>query len=195
MIAGIVLAGGGSNRMGQPKALLSAGERTFVEAAIATLLRGGCSEVIVVLNDASAELLDLVARAGGVLTWGAGPGSEQIQSLVSGLRALPPEVEAAIVLPVDHPKVKPETVAALIRAFEKDGAPIIQCRHGERHGHPVLFAASLFEELRSGRLPEGARTVIEAHRAEVREVVVSDPGVLADVDTPGEYREEFGEAP
>jgi CTP:molybdopterin cytidylyltransferase MocA len=195
MIAGIVLAGGGSERMGQVKALLSAGERTFVEAAIATLLRGGCSEVIVVLNDASAELLDVIARAGGVLTWGAGPGTEQIDSLVSGLRALPPEVEAVIVLPVDHPKVKPQTVAALIAAFEKDGAAIIQCRYGEEHGHPVLFAASLFDELCSGRHPDGARTVIEAHRAEAREVVVSDPGVLADVDTPGDYRQEFGEAP
>lgn len=195
MIAGIVLAGGGSDRMGQAKALLRAGERTFVEAAIAALLRGGCSEVIVVLNDGSAELLDIIARAGGVLTWGAGPGTEQIDSLASGLRALPPDVDAAIVLPVDHPKVKPETVTALVRAFEQHGTPIIQCRYGEQHGHPVLFAAALFDELSSGRLPEGARTVIEAHREEVREVAVNDPGVLADVDTPAEYRDEFGDAP
>lgn len=195
MIAGIVLAGGVSARMGQPKALLMDGERTFVESAIESLRDGGCSEVVVVLNEADTELLDVIARAGGVLTWGAGPGTEQIDSLAAGLRALPPDVEGAVVLPVDHPRVKPGTVRAVIDAFREDGAPIVQVRHAGQHGHPVLFGAVLFEELKRGDLPEGARTVIRAHRRKVREVPVNDDGVLLDVDTPEEFRREFGEIP
>jgi len=194
MIAGIVLAGGRSARMGRPKALLSAGDRSFVEAAIGCLIEGGCSEVIVVVNEGEAELMDLAARAGGVLTWGAGPDTEQIDSLIAGVKALPPEVEAAVVLPVDHPRVKPQTVAAMIRAFAASHPPIIQLRHQGRHGHPVLFAAPLFDELK-GDLPEGARTVIDRHRAAVHELDVDDPGILLDVDTPDVYEQEFGDAP
>lgn len=196
MIGGIVLAGGTSSRMGKPKALLvDAGGRTFVETAVATLLRGGCGEVVVVVNEAENELLDAVARVGGVLTWGAGPGSEQIESLRAGLKALPPEADAAVVLPVDHPEVAPRTVRAMIDAFEGGDALIVQLRHRGQHGHPVLFAAPVFDELGRGDLPDGARTLIERQRGHVRELNVDDPGILVDVDTPEAYRARFGREP
>ncbi|UCC71083.1 MAG: nucleotidyltransferase family protein [Gemmatimonadota bacterium] len=193
MTTGIVLAGGRSHRMGRPKALLKVGDQTFLERAIRALQAGGCEEVVVVLNDADAEVTDLAQGLGGRSTPGAGAGTEQIDSLRAGLRALPSGVSAAVVLPVDHPLVDAATVRALIESFHAGSAPVVVPTHAGRRGHPVLFGASVFDELLHGELPEGARSVIRAHADDLEEVEVGDSGVLVDVDTPDEYRMHFGD--
>jgi len=195
MIAGIVLAGGLSRRMGRPKALLKAGDRTFLECALHTLARGGCDEVVVVLNVADPAIGDLISSAGARWVFGGGPGTEQIESLRAGLRALSAAVEAAVVLPVDHPLVEPGTVRALIGAYRSNGRAVVRPVHEGWPGHPVLFAAAIFEEFVSGQLSEGARSVVRDHADELEEVGVDDRGVVIDIDTPAEYEKQFGEPP
>jgi CTP:molybdopterin cytidylyltransferase MocA len=193
MIVGIVLAGGASRRMGRPKALLDAGGESFLERAIGTLTAGGCDEVVVVLNSDDPEITELVPNAGARLTFGGGIGTEQVDSLRAGLQALPPETSAVVALPVDHPLVQARTVAALVEAFRQSSAPIVRPVHGGRPGHPVLFAATVFDELLGGGLTDGARTVVRDHAAELEDVRVDDRGVLIDVDTPADYRHHLGE--
>ena len=60
---------------------------------------------------------------------------------------------------------------------------------GHRHGHPVLYDRSLFAELRSAPLEQGAKTVVRAHEADILNVPVTDPGCLRDVDTPEDYED------
>lgn len=193
MIAGIVLAGGRSSRMGRPKALLDAGGESFLERAVRTLKEGGCGEVVVVLDPDDRTLAAQAEGAGSRSAWGGGAGTEQIDSLRSGLRALPRAVDAALVLPVDHPLVEAATVARLIDAFRERGAPIVLPVCEGQRGHPVLFSAAVFDELLKAALPEGARSVVHAHEEVLEEVVVSDPGVLADVNTPDDYEEHLGD--
>ncbi len=193
MIVGIVLAGGASRRMGRPKALLDAGGVSFLERVIGILTAGGCDEVVVVLNSDDPETAGLVSRAGARLTFGSGVGTEQVESLRAGLRAAPPGTKAVVALPVDHPLVQARTVAALIKAFRQRSAPIVRPVHEGRRGHPVLFAATVFDELLTDGLTDGARTVVRDHAAELEDVSVDDRGVLVDVDTPTDYRRHFGE--
>jgi len=193
MIGGIVLAGGRSERMGRPKALLKVGDATFLERAIQTLRSGGCEDVVVVLNTEDRTISELAAGAGGRSTAGGGAETQQIDSLRAGLRALPPETRAAVVLPVDHPLVEAATVQELIGAFNRRGAAIVLPTHSGRRGHPVLFGAELFGELLDADLAEGARSVIRGHVADVEEVQVADGGVLVDVDTPDAYRSHLGD--
>lgn len=195
MIAGIVLAGGRSLRMGRPKALLQVGDETFLERVLRTLKEGGCDEVVVVLNVEDRIASRLISGAGARSTLGAGAGTEQIESLRAGLRALSPASDAAVILPVDHPLVEPSTVAALIDAFRARRAPILRATCEGRHGHPVLFSASVFEELLTGDTPEGARSIVRGHAGEVEDVEVEDRGVTIGVDTPDDYEEHFGEVP
>ncbi len=55
-------------------------------------------------------------------------------------------------------------------------------------GHPVGFRAELFPALRALEGDAGARTVVQAQRARLRRLPVTDPGVLMDVDTPANLR-------
>lgn len=193
-VAGIVLAGGRSTRMGEPKALLTIEGSTFLERAIRVLADGGCNPVVAVVPPGeTGEVLLALARAGGATgIMNPDSGAEQIDSLRHGLHALGPEVGAAAVLPVDHPRVRAGTVAALLAAFRAAGAPIVRPVHGKRPGHPVVFGREVWGELDGPDLESGARDVVHRHHAEIHEVEVDDRGITIDVNTRQEYEREVG---
>lgn len=192
LIAGIVLAAGRSRRMGAPKPLLEVGGRSFLSRVIAALRSGGCEEIVVVVGpqeEPVARRIAQAARERGVRVM-VNPlrEAEQIDSLRIGLQGVHPEAHAAVIMPVDFPRVAAPTVRALIEAFLARAAPIVLPTHEGRRGHPILFAREVFPELFADPLPEGARTVVHAHAADLEEVRVEDAGILVDVDTPAEYR-------
>ena len=192
-VAGIVLAGGRSARMGESKPLLQVEGTTFLERAVRVLAEGGCDPIVAVVppGETGQKLLPLASRAGARGIPNPDPGAEQIDSLRRGLHALGPGVRGAAVLPVDHPRVRPATVSALLAAFEESDAPIVRPVHGERPGHPVLFARRVWDELDAPDLESGARDVVHRHHGEIHEVPVDDPGIVIDVNTREEYEREM----
>lgn len=190
MIAGIVLAAGRSRRMGRPKAFLRLGGLTFLERAVAALKGGGCELVVVVAgppgDTAADETADAARRLGATVARNPDADSPQVASLRAGLRALGDDAEAAVVTPVDVPRAGAEVVRGLIAAFAAGRCPVAQPFDGVRHGHPVLFARTVWGELMADPLPAGARTVVHAHAGQRAEVRV--PLLAADVDTPDDYR-------
>lgn len=190
MICGIVLAAGRSRRMGEPKALLRAGDVTFLQRAVTALSQGGCELVIVVVGRLDDETARSIAEDAAALDAGIAVNphdeSEQADSLRIALHAVPPQTEAVVVAPVDVPDVSGALVRAVIGAWRASGAPLAAPTRDGRHGHPVLFARALFGALTGPDLPEGARTVVHAHAAEMAEVPVD--ALPADLDTPEDYR-------
>jgi xanthine dehydrogenase accessory factor len=202
-VYGIVLAAGRSARMGRPKALLPAAGGSFLAVAASVLRDGGCRRVLAVLPPAAAPkvapdeagadpalagwLAEAAAAAACDVVAGAPAGSEQIASLRRGVEALPADAAAVVVLPVDHPAVRPATVAALIAAWRRSGAGAVRPLHAGSPGHPLLLDRRLFSDLFEGPLPEGVRTILARRPDAVVDVEVADPGILTDVDTPGEY--------
>ena len=190
MICGIVLAAGRSRRMGEPKALLRVGDDTFLRHAVQALRDGGCAYVVVVTgrldDDTARRIAEDAAELDAGIAVNPAAESQQVDSLRTGLAALPPEAEAAVVAPVDVPDVSGALVRAVIDAFVRTGAPVALPALGGRHGHPVLFARRVFAELMRPDVPQGARTVVHAHAAELAEVPVD--ALPTDLDTPDEYR-------
>jgi CTP:molybdopterin cytidylyltransferase MocA len=202
MIAGIVLAAGRSRRMGRPKPLLAFRGASFLERAVGALRGGGCGLVVVVAgpadDPAAAAIAREAERAGARAVVNPRPDAEQVDSLRAGLAALSPQTEAAVVLPADVPGVDAAAVRAVVEAFRARGAPVVRAVHQGEHGHPVLFARRVFADLFRASLPEGARSVVHAHAAELEEVEVDSPALLLDVDTPDDYRrllEDHGHGP
>ena len=190
MIAGIVLAAGRSRRMGEPKAFLRLEGRSFLERAIVALLQGGCGDVLVVAgpreDDTARRIAESALALGARVAVNPAAGSEQVDSLRLALAAMRDDALAAIVAPVDVPEVSAATVHAIREAFARTGGPIVLPAHEGRHGHPVLFSRAVWPELLEGELPEGARTVIHAHAAELVEIPVG--ALPLDVDTPADFR-------
>lgn len=184
-IVGIVLAAGRSERMGRPKALLLLGDRSFLRAAVETLSEGGCGDVVVVA--AAADIETEARLAGARVVWNDDDEAEQVDSLRLGLGAARGDATAAVVLPVDHPLVKPATVRALVDVHAVRPAAIARPVHEGRPGHPTLFPRAVWSVLGEAELPRGARSVVDAPSTTTVDVPVDDAGIITDIDTPDAY--------
>jgi molybdenum cofactor cytidylyltransferase len=188
VIAAVVLAAGESRRMGFPKAALPYRNSTFLQATVAACDAAGLSPVVVVVSSSIRKALNGIQLANFVVAINDTPQTGQIGSLKKGLGLLLNRpVDAAVVWPVDHPRVRIATVQQMLEAYRESRAPIVIPTYQGKRGHPVLFARSLFEELLAAPADLGARAVVRADRGRVAEVPVEDPAILEDIDTPDAY--------
>ncbi len=187
----IVAAAGRSQRMGSPKALLDAGGSSVLARIVSSLGQGGAGPSRVAVGDLAGPVARAALEAGGTPILNPDPSPGPISSLQAGIRALPPAAEGVLWAPVDHPLFTADTVRALTHAFRRARPPLVVPTFTGRRGHPVLFARALFPELLSPDLAEGARTVVQRYLQGRLELPVDDPGILADIDTPEDYRRHF----
>lgn len=179
--------------MGRPKALLRlSGGETFLERLASTFHAAGVDEVVAVIGINAAAIRVALARAPGLcLVENPDPSRGQLSSLLVGLDAVLasawPAPRGVFVSPVDLPLVTTDTVRRVFAAWESTGAPIARPANAGQHGHPVIFAASTFGELRAADPAIGARMVTSAHAAEIVDVDVEDRGAFEDIDTPEDY--------
>jgi molybdenum cofactor cytidylyltransferase len=190
MIAGIVLAAGGSTRIGRPKMLLPVGVGTLLSAAVAPLLEAGLDRVVVVLGDRPEEV-----RRGARLPedprivlvvcpdWRAGMAS----SLKRGLEACA-DADAVVVALGDQPGVTADRVRMVTAAFGS-GRDLVVPVHRGIPAHPVLFGRSLFSELEALSGDVGAREVVRRHEGEAVRIEIEP---LPDIDTEEDYRRFMG---
>lgn len=185
--------------MGRAKALLPCGgDHVFVTRIVATLREGGAAGAFVVGRADDDPLQIEVERLGPFATFVVNPAPErgQLSSLVAGLDAADrPGVRAVMVTPVDVPLITPSVVSMLLAAFVGSAAPIVRAVHGGAHGHPVIFARAVFDELRHADPARGAKAVLRAHEDRILNVEVHDSAVLTDFDEPEEYERVFGRKP
>jgi molybdenum cofactor cytidylyltransferase len=200
MIPAVVLAAGKSSRMGRTKALLPIGSsgETFLTRVIRSLREGGVEAIVVVIGGDAAAVHASLAREDGSITAVDNPHYEdgQLSSLLVGLAAVEErhaDAPAAMVTLVDLPLISAGTVRAVLDAYRATpGAPLVRPRMGTRHGHPVIFNRSIFEELRRADPSTGAKPVVHAHAAEEVNVDVGDDGAFIDIDTPEDYERFIG---
>jgi molybdenum cofactor cytidylyltransferase len=187
MIVGIILAAGASSRMGRPKALLPIEHDTFVTRVCRTMLEAGVDDLVVVAGAECAAVAAAVGQAGLAARVVENPHRDQgqLSSLLTGLAVADrPGVEAVLVHLVDAPLVRADTARAVLAAFRRTGAAVVRPIAGGRHGHPVLFARRVFDDLRGADPAVGAKAVVRARAAEGCDVPVDDEGAWQDIDTP-----------
>jgi CTP:molybdopterin cytidylyltransferase MocA len=191
-IAGVVLAGGRSSRMGSPKALLDFRGQPFVVRILEALEALEVKTRVVVVGPDAPRIRPALAGHECLIVENDDVEAGPIASLRAALRALEPvRPSAALAWPVDLPHVRVTTVERLLEAFRRASppAPAVVPTFAERRGHPVLWGAALFEELLTSESAtrHGARAVLHAHDAEIVAVAVDDPAVIDDLNTPEDY--------
>lgn len=171
----VVLAAGASTRMGHPKALTRIGD----ELALERIVRAASGfHVFVVLG----EQADAVRAALPALDvrWVKNPRPElgRTGSLQRGLTAS--RGDRVLVLPVDHPLVRADTLQALAARPEPWVVPV----HAGRGGHPLKLGAMGVAAVMSAPAQTPLRDIPHMVGLEVTRFDVDDPGVLANLDTP-----------
>lgn len=203
-VAGIILAGGGSSRFGQPKQLLDWYGKPFVRVVVETALTAGLSPVVVVTGayaeKVEAALTNLPVRIVHNPVWQNG----QSTSIQAGLRFLPHAsfrdsstmdegfvegwegVGAAIFLLADQPQVTPTILKALDGEHSRTLAPIVAPLVAGQRANPVLFDRFTFPDLMALSGDVGGRAIFS--KVPVNYLTWHDESLLSDVDTQDEYR-------
>ena len=186
-VAGIILAAGASTRYGQPKQLLDWDGVPLLAHVADEAQAAGLSPVIVVLGGHAETARPVLGErpVHVVMNWRWKEGLST--SVQVGLTALPPQTDATILLQCDQPLLTADLLRAIVGRFEETGAAIVHPVHAGRRGTPTLFHRRLFPELAAVSGDQGGRALIATHADEVATVEVSDPDLLADIDTPADY--------
>lgn len=184
----LVLAGGASRRMGEPKLLLPAPRGNLLQQTVHQALEAGNVRVAVIaaeggpLRREQAEGLTVEWLTTAQADRGLGA------SLAAGVRQLEERhLPAAIqILLGDQPETSPEAVRQTAEGFAQTGAGIVQTRYDDRPAHPVLFAAQLFPELMALDGDAGAKELLQQYKDQILEVKIPGPAPR-DIDTPEDY--------
>jgi molybdenum cofactor cytidylyltransferase len=189
-LAGVILAAGASTRMGQDKALLQYGGRTFLAGTI-QLLQSACDFVVVVAGRNIDALRPVVYQNSAYLVLNPQPELGQFSSLRLGLQAvLDRGRDAACVALVDRPPAKPTTVQTLEEHFLSSSPEAVWAvvpQFDAKHGHPVFFAREMIELFLRAGPSANAREIEHQQQSRIKYIDVDDPSVVLNINTPEDY--------
>jgi len=191
-VTGLILAAGGSRRLGEPKQLLPYGSGTLLDHTLATARASGFDQLIVALGGNSAEVRGRVNLSGADAVENPDFGEGCSSSIAAGLRAIDPRSELMVLMLGDQPGVTPATVRALIAGCEEETV-VAACLYDDGRGHPLAFGRTLFGELRGLHGDKAVWKLMDRRAEEVVDVRI--PGrIPADIDTRADYEAVLAEA-
>jgi molybdenum cofactor cytidylyltransferase len=191
MIDAIILAAGQSRRMGTQKLLLPFAGQTVIEHVVDQVLAGQIRRVFAVVSTENDLVAAALSAKSVTLALNRDPDAEMLSSVRVGLRALPSDATAAMIILGDQPSLRTKIVDELIVALNASRKGIVAPVHERKRGHPLLIAARYFDELQQHYDDVGMRGLLAAHSDNIEEITVTDPGVLADMDHPEDYDREL----
>src|SRR5262249_25961136 len=191
-VTGLVLAAGGSRRLGEPKQLLPYGSGTLLDHTVETARASGLDQVIVALGGSSAEVRGKVDLSGADVVENRDFGEGCSSSIAAGLGAIDSRAELMVLMLGDQPGVSPATVRALIDGCDERTA-LAACLYDDGRGHPLAFGRDLFGDLRGLHGDKAVWKLMDRRTDEVVEVRI--PGrVPPDVNTREDYEALLAEA-
>ncbi len=183
-VAALVLAAGGSVRLGRPKQLLRFQGATLVRRAASAALGAGSAPVVVVTGrdrvEIAAELADLPVEIVPNESWEGGIGT----SIRAGMAALA-TTDAVVILTSDQPHVTSEVVRNLIEEQARTQKGIVASAYAETVGVPAFFDRKYFSILLSLDDEKGAKEILRAYAGDCSAIVFPSGGI--DIDTPQDY--------
>jgi molybdenum cofactor cytidylyltransferase len=187
VLAAVILAAGGSSRMGQPKQLLKFRGASLLRRAIETAQAVPAEQVIVVLGSAADQLLPECQATNATVVlndqWQEGVST----SLRGGLAAVASEARGVFIYPADMPLVTPEALRELAHRQQVSGRPAAMTEAGGVRGVPVFITRSLFPALMIQEGDVGGAQYLRGHPEAVEAVHFDDPDLVRDVDRPEDY--------
>jgi molybdenum cofactor cytidylyltransferase len=182
-IVGLLLAAGSATRFGSDKLSHALPHGVPIAVQAARHLKSEVSTVFAVVKpgaDALAQALSETCQIVVCENAAEGMGA----SLACGARAAG-KADGYLVALADMPFVRPSSIAA-VRDALTGGAALVAPYFRARRGHPVGISGVFFEELLNLKGDEGAKHLLKENSEQLVKIPIGDPGVIRDIDTPGD---------
>jgi molybdenum cofactor cytidylyltransferase len=184
-VTGLVLAAGGSKRLGAPKQLLPYRGKTLLDQVLDTARACAFDQLVCVIGGAAEEIRARVDLNGATVVENRHFGEGCSSSIAAALTTVDARADVLVLMLGDQPGVSPQSVNALL-AGRRDSR-YAACAYGDGRGHPLAFARSTFAELEQLHGDKGVWKLLDRHADQVVDVPV--PGAIPrDVDTDEDYR-------
>lgn len=188
MIGAVVLAAGGSSRMGRPKQLLRLGGTSLLRRTVDAALEAGCRPVVVVLGAEAgrsrAEVDGLPVNVVVNEEWREGMASS-IRAGIEALIEADLRVAAALLLVCDQPRLSGALLRRVCERFDGRAGRCVACAYAGTVGVPALFERALFDRLARLEGDRGAKELL--HQAGDDLLTVPWPDGALEIDRPEEY--------
>ena len=189
-VTGLVLAAGGSSRLGSPKQLLPYHGRTLLDHVLDTARACQFDQLLCVIGGSAIEIRARVDLSGTKTVENLHFGEACSSSIAAALGAVDPRADVLTLLLGDQPGVSADSVRTLLAG--RGDAPVAACAYDDGRGHPLAFARSTFAELTDLHGDKGVWKLLDRYGADVADVPVHGP-IPHDVDTAADYRAVLAE--
>jgi molybdenum cofactor cytidylyltransferase len=184
-VTGLVLAAGGSDRLGQPKQLLPFGKATLLDHVLSAARSCEFDQLVVAIGGAADRVRAAVDLGSADVVVNPSYGEGCSSSIASSLEAVDPRCDVLVLMLGDQPGVGPSHVRWLLGG--RGDAALAACRYDDGRGHPLAFSREMFPELARLHGDKAVWKLLERQADSVADVRV--PGLVPlDVDTWEDYQ-------
>lgn len=179
----IILAAGGSRRLGQPKQLLTVNGEPLIRRVVRSALECGTDQVVVVLGSSAYDCVGAIKKCGVDIVFNPFWETGLAGSIRLGVeRAEATDAEAVLILLADQPCLTPKVILEFLSRAAARPEQVIAARYGGVVGPPIFFGSSWFPRLKALKGDEGARNLIREQQG-VLDIVEWPEGAI-DIDVP-----------
>jgi CTP:molybdopterin cytidylyltransferase MocA len=188
-IAGLILAGGLSERMGECKALMPMPRVSALEVIVTRMRASRVSSITVVTGGHEETVRREALRLNCDTAFNPAYRSGMYSSVLTGVKALNDGADAFFLLPVDVPLVKKSTYRSIIDAFNEgyDTPEVVYPTFSGERGHPPLIGREMTDRILAWK-GSGGLSALLGNCAKSLDVPTADRAVLLDMDTQDDYR-------
>lgn len=185
----LILAAGGSSRMGEPKQLLPWKQTTLLGNSIEQALLVKDAEVFVVLGASFKEIRSSIQNFPITILlnelWEQGMGSSI--SLGVGKIIEKNSFDNVLIMLADQPFVDNNYLSGLQKSFYQNLKRIIASNYNDKLGVPVIFGKQFFPDLRALKEEVGAKKLLNQYKSLVE--VNNSKFIFEDIDTKKKYKD------
>jgi xanthine dehydrogenase accessory factor len=191
VISAVILAAGESRRMGSPKLLLPYIDKTIIETVIQTIIQSQVKHIIVVLGSEKDKIREQILNYPVIIAENPEYQNGMLSSIQCGLRAVPDDTDAVMILLGDQPMVTGPVIDQLTDTYQHTDKGILIAVHQEKRGHPILFNIKYRKEIEQLMFQNSMHDFTRKFASDIMEVETGTADILIDIDTPEDYHKEL----